>query len=63
VWAMLGLNQRPLPCEGRSITSWLFATASKYLQTSAFILLIAVIVHRCSRGLVYYWCKCVSVKH
>ncbi len=35
---MLGSNQRPLPCEGRSITSWLFATVQKYLQTGTFIL-------------------------
>jgi hypothetical protein len=33
-WAMLGSNQRPLPCEGRSITSWLFAGVQKYLQMS-----------------------------
>jgi hypothetical protein len=37
-WAMLGSNQRPLPCEGRSITLWLFATVQKYLQNSAFSL-------------------------
>jgi hypothetical protein len=28
-WAMLGSNQRPLPCEVRSITSWLFAGVQK----------------------------------
>jgi len=33
-WAMLGSNQRPLPCEGRSITSWWFAGVQKYLQNS-----------------------------
>ena len=38
VWAMLGSNQRPLPCEGRSITPWLFATVQKYLQTGTFSL-------------------------
>ena len=31
---MLGSNQRPLPCESRSITSWLFVTVQKYLQIS-----------------------------
>src|SRR5215211_7231614 len=35
-WAMLGSNQRPLPCEGRSITSWLFASVQKYLQNRTF---------------------------
>src|SRR5215208_4865791 len=35
-WAMLGSNQRPLPCEGRSITMWLFATVQKYLQNRPF---------------------------
>ena len=35
-WAMLGSNQRPLPCEGRSITSWLFAGVHKYLQDAVF---------------------------
>jgi hypothetical protein len=33
---MLGSNQRPLPCEGRSITSWSFATVQKHLQTGTF---------------------------
>jgi hypothetical protein len=33
---MLGSNQRPLPCEGRSITSWLFAGVQKYLQNRTF---------------------------
>jgi hypothetical protein len=36
-WAMLGSNQRPLPCEGRSITSWLFAGVQKYLQINGFL--------------------------
>ena len=33
---MLGSNQHPLPCEGRSITSWLFATVQKFLQNRLF---------------------------
>ena len=33
---MLGSNQRPLPCEGRSVTPWLFADVQKYLQNCAF---------------------------
>jgi hypothetical protein len=37
-WAMLGSNQRPLPCEVRSITSWLFAAVQKLLQISIFSL-------------------------
>ena len=36
-WAMLGSNQRPLPCEGGSITSWLFAIVQKYLQNRTFV--------------------------
>jgi hypothetical protein len=34
---MLGSNQRPLPCESRSITSWLFAGVQKDLQNRAFV--------------------------
>jgi hypothetical protein len=37
-WAMLGSNQRPLPCEVRSVLSWLFAAVQKYLQISIFFL-------------------------
>jgi hypothetical protein len=33
---MLGSNQRPLPCEGRSIRSQLFAGVQKHLQNSVF---------------------------
>jgi hypothetical protein len=33
---MLESNQRPLPCEGRSITSWLFASVQKYLQKRTY---------------------------
>jgi hypothetical protein len=36
---MLGSNQRPLPCEGRSITSWSFAGVRKYLQIDVFLLI------------------------
>jgi hypothetical protein len=35
---MLGSNQRPLPCEVRSILSWLFAAVQKFLQISIFSL-------------------------
>jgi hypothetical protein len=35
---MLGSNQRPLPCESRSITSWLFVVVQKHLQISIFSL-------------------------
>jgi hypothetical protein len=35
--AMLGSNQRPLPCEVRSVTSWLFADVQKVLQISGFL--------------------------
>jgi len=35
---MLGSNQRPLPCEGRSLLSWLFAAVQKLLQISIFSL-------------------------
>ncbi len=34
---MLGSNQRPLPCEGRSITSCLFAGVQKYLQINGLL--------------------------
>jgi hypothetical protein len=34
---MLGSNQRSLPCEGKSITPWLFAAVQKYLQMRAFL--------------------------
>jgi hypothetical protein len=37
MWAMLGSNQRSLPCEGKSITPWLFAAVQKYLQMRAFL--------------------------
>ena len=37
-WAKLTWNQRPLPCEGRFISLWLFATVQKYLQNCAFSL-------------------------
>jgi hypothetical protein len=45
VWAMLGSNQRPLPCEGRSITPWLFATVQKCLQNRRFA---SGSIHGCS---------------
>jgi hypothetical protein len=44
-WAMLGSNQRPLPCEGRSITSWLFAGVQNYLQNRPFV---SGSIHVCS---------------
>jgi hypothetical protein len=34
---MLVSNQRPLPCEGRSIASWLFAVVQKCLQINGFL--------------------------
>ena len=37
-WAMLGANQRPLQCEGKSIMSRLLATVQKYLQNCIFSL-------------------------
>jgi hypothetical protein len=37
-WAMLGSNQRPLPCEVRALLSWMFAVVQKYLQISIFFL-------------------------
>jgi hypothetical protein len=33
----LGSDQRPLPCEGRSMPSRRFATVQKYLQNSRFV--------------------------
>jgi hypothetical protein len=37
-WAMLGSNQRPLPCEGRSMTSWLFGGVQKCLENGVLYL-------------------------
>ena len=37
-WAMLGSNQRPLPCEGSTTMSLLFFGIQKYLQMSIFSL-------------------------
>jgi hypothetical protein len=34
---MLGSNQRPLPCEGRSLRSQLFTSVRKLLQTGKFV--------------------------
>jgi hypothetical protein len=36
-WAMLGSNQRPLPCEGSVIACWRFLELAKYLQTDVFL--------------------------
>jgi hypothetical protein len=49
-WAMLGSNQRPLPCEGRSITSWLFTDVQKYLQNRPFV---SGRIHDCSPSFVW----------
>ncbi len=35
-WAMLGSNQRPLPCEGSAIVCWEFLELAKCLQMEAF---------------------------
>jgi hypothetical protein len=35
-WAMLGSNQRPLPCEGSAIVCCRFLELAKYLQISTF---------------------------
>ena len=37
-WAMLGSNQRPLPCEGEALSSSLFATVQEYQQHGLFSL-------------------------
>ena len=42
---MLGSNQRPLPCEGRAITSWLFTGVQKCLQNRPFV---SGSIHVCS---------------
>jgi len=31
-WAMLGSNQRPLPCEGSAMVCWRFLELAKFLQ-------------------------------
>ena len=35
-WAMLGSNQRPLPCEGSAMVCWTFLDFAKYLQIEVF---------------------------
>jgi hypothetical protein len=35
-WAMLGSNQRPLPCEGSVIVCWSFLELAKFLQIEGF---------------------------
>jgi hypothetical protein len=35
-WAMLGSNQRPLPCEGRILLSAGFAVVQKHVQNGIF---------------------------
>jgi hypothetical protein len=42
---MLGSNQRPLPCEGRTFISHMFAIVQKYLQIRMFT---ARSIHGCS---------------
>ena|SRR5918995_4456764 len=37
-WAMLGSNQRPLPCEGSVIVCWRFLELAKLLQITVFSL-------------------------
>jgi hypothetical protein len=34
---MLGSNQRPLPCEGSAIVSWMFPKLAKFLQITNFL--------------------------
>jgi hypothetical protein len=36
-WAMLGSNQRPLPCEGSTIVCWRFLELAKCLQIVVFV--------------------------
>jgi hypothetical protein len=38
-WAMLGSNQRPLPCEGSTIVCWRFLELAKCLQIDIFSLI------------------------
>jgi hypothetical protein len=37
-WAMLGSNQRPLPCEVKALLLPLFVVVQKYLQNGVFYL-------------------------
>jgi hypothetical protein len=36
-WAMLGSNQRPLPCEGSKILCWRFLELAKLLEMDVFL--------------------------
>src|SRR5215218_8539518 len=38
-WAMLGSNQRPLPCEGSVLVCWRFLELAKFLQKRRFFIL------------------------
>jgi hypothetical protein len=51
--AMLGSNQRPLPCEVRALLSGVFAVVQKYLQIAYYSLDLVAHVRQCSCGLVY----------
>ena len=36
-WAMLGSNQRPLPCEGSTMVCWRFLELAKSLEIDVFL--------------------------
>jgi hypothetical protein len=36
-WAMLGSNQRSLPCEGSTIGGWRFLELAEFLQIADFL--------------------------
>ncbi len=36
-WAMLGSNQRPLPCESSVIVCWRFLELAKHLEIDVFL--------------------------
>ena len=38
MWAMLGSNQRPLPCEVKALLSWMFVAVQRCLQNDMFSL-------------------------
>ena len=59
-WAMLGSNQRPLPCEVRASLSWLFTTVQKYPQNWHFRLML---LHGCSSSFVWVGVLLVYERH
>jgi hypothetical protein len=55
-WAMLGSNQRPPPCKGKSIMPQTFVVVQIFLQTDVFPLL-----NRCCCSALFMWIGVLTV--